>query len=103
MSARDVFIELKERDPSARIARAQEPRYFELGSSKVEMADARLAGAFESNGRHGEHLLVALECLPKLALGRLGASARDNVHLQREHLWENLGRVCDAGGEERAR
>ena len=41
VSACDVYIELKERGPSARIARAQEPRYFELGSSKMEMSGAR--------------------------------------------------------------
>ena len=46
MSARDVFIELKERGSSARTGREQEPRCFELGGSKMEMADARLDGAF---------------------------------------------------------
>ena len=51
MSARDVFIELKERGSSARTGREQEPRCFELGGSKMEMADARLDGAFRAPAR----------------------------------------------------
>ena len=75
VSTCDVYIELKERGPSARIARAQEPRYFELGSSKMEMSGARARGRLSSAcprwlqrmGTRGRVLLARTACAACIA------------------------------------
>ena len=89
MSARDVFIELKERCPSARIARAQEPGFLSSGARKWRRPPALQPGSLSHACRADQSSSrVQVHSWANQAL--TSEAMKDQTNFPYEHLYSGL-------------